>query len=65
MMEAPSGISASAFCTVNRRPLTSAPRYEDVRAFLHEFLRRRQANAAVATSDECDFSFKLTRIFSP
>src|SRR5439155_13403204 len=41
----------------------TAPRDEDVGAFVHELLRRRQANAAVATSDERDFPFKLPHGF--
>src|SRR5207245_10902121 len=43
----------------------TAPRDEDVRAFVHELLRRRQANAAVASSDERDFPFKLPYEFLP
>jgi hypothetical protein len=39
-------------------------RYEGVRAFVHKLLRRRKANAAIATGNECNFSFKLTHIFS-
>src|SRR5438874_2932748 len=38
---------------------TTAPRYEDVRAFVHKLLRRRKANAAIAASNECNFPFKL------
>src|SRR5207245_1130317 len=38
----------------------TAARDKDVRAFVHELLRRRKANAAVATSDEGSPSFKLT-----
>jgi hypothetical protein len=30
----------------------TAPRYEDVRAFVHELLRRRKADAAIATRNE-------------
>ena len=41
----------------------TAPCYEDVRAFVHKLLRRRKANAAIATSNECNFSFKLTHRF--
>jgi hypothetical protein len=33
--------------------------YEDERAFVHESLRRRKADAACASSDEGNFSFKL------
>src|SRR6058998_814639 len=40
----------------------TAPRDEDVRAFVHERLRGRKANAAVADSNECDFSFKITHV---
>ena len=118
MIEAPSGISGSAFCTVNRRPFTlmskieskrfsviepsaaysatpardlseeaieiakvrhvaletadvspdflhrrrqlriTASRDEDVRAFVHELLRGRKSDAAVATSNEWSLSFK-------
>src|SRR5205823_14163451 len=43
--------------------LLTASRDEHVRAFVHELLRRRQANAAIATSNECNFSFKLTHLF--
>jgi hypothetical protein len=43
----------------------TAPRDEDVRAFVHELLCRGQANAAVTTSDECSISFKLTHGFLP
>src|SRR5205807_3956354 len=41
----------------------TAPRDEDVRAFVHELLRRRKADAAIATSNEGDFSFKLSHVF--
>src|SRR5207249_6934551 len=41
----------------------TTPRDEDVRAFAHKQLGRREANAAIAASDECDFSFKLPHIF--
>src|SRR6266446_1159805 len=43
----------------------AAPRDEDVRAFVHELLRGRKANAAVATGNECSFSFKLTHDVLP
>src|SRR5256884_8086978 len=36
---------------------------EDVRAFVHKLLRRRKANAAIATSNESNFPFKLTHGF--
>src|SRR5437016_2620367 len=42
--------------------LLTAPRYEDVRALVHKLLRRRKANAAIATGNECNFSFKLTHV---
>src|SRR5262249_50318305 len=41
----------------------AAARDEDVRAFAHKLLRRREANAAIATSNECNFSFELTHVF--
>src|SRR5262245_53060062 len=41
----------------------TAPRDEDVRAFMHKLLRGRQANAAAAASNNCDFSLKLTHVF--
>src|SRR5438552_14943119 len=134
MMEAPSGSSGSAFCTVNRSPFTlmskiesysssvsepsgayfatpafantmssvpfsrpmcakrrsiaevrhvsaytghvaadllycrrhlriTAPRDEDVGAFVHEPLRRRQADAASAAGDECNLPVELAHIF--
>ena len=43
----------------------TAPRDEDVRAFVHKLLRGRQANAATAASNDCDFSLKLTHVCSP
>src|SRR5262245_18840408 len=46
-----------------RRLRLTAPGDEDVGAFLHELLRRRETDAAVATRDECDFSFKLAHVF--
>src|SRR5262249_8834559 len=45
-----------------RRGLT-APGDEDVGAFLHELLRRRETDAAVATRDECDLAFELAHVF--
>ena len=42
---------------------TTAPRDEDIRAFVHKLLRRRQANTAIATRDEGNFSFQLPHIF--
>src|SRR6266849_8722605 len=41
----------------------TACRYEDVRAFVHKPLRRRQANAAIAAGNERNFSFKLAHVF--
>src|SRR5712675_2716705 len=41
----------------------TAPSYEDVRAFFHKLLCRRKANAAIATSNECNFSFELVHVF--
>src|SRR5437870_2083546 len=41
----------------------TAPRDEDVGAFVHELLRRRQANTAVATGHECDLSIELTHVW--
>src|SRR5437762_11484502 len=41
----------------------TATRYEDVRAFVDKLLRRGKANAAIAASNECDFSFKLAHVF--
>ena len=37
--------------------------YEDVRAFVHKLLRRRQADTAIATSNEGNFSFELPHVF--
>jgi hypothetical protein len=37
----------------------TAPRDEDVRAFVHKLLCRRQANAARAPGDEGRFAFQL------
>src|SRR5262245_65918353 len=41
----------------------TAPRDEDVRAFVHKMLGSRKANAAAATRNERDFSFKLAHVF--
>src|SRR5262249_33374611 len=41
----------------------TAPRDEDVRAFVHKLLRSRQANAAAAASNDGDFSLKLPHVF--
>jgi hypothetical protein len=38
----------------------AASRNENVRAFVDETLRGRKTNPAIASGDECDFSFKLT-----
>src|SRR5215472_3837517 len=47
-----------------RRQLGLTPaRDEHVGAFVHELLRRREANAAIAASYECNFSFELTHVF--
>src|SRR5262249_47474592 len=46
-----------------RRLGLTAPGDEDVGAFLHELLRRRETDAAVATRDECDFPFELAHLF--
>src|SRR5215468_1111580 len=40
----------------------TAPRDEDVGAFAHKPLRRGKANAAIATRNERDFSFKLAHV---
>jgi hypothetical protein len=47
-----------------RQPRITAPCYEDVRALMHTLLRRRQANAAIAASNESHFSFQLPHMFS-
>ena len=36
---------------------------KNIRAFVHKLLRRREANTGAATTNECNFSFKLTDIF--
>src|SRR5882757_47181 len=41
----------------------TTPRDEDMRAFAHKPLRRRKANAAIATGNECDFSLKPVHVF--
>jgi hypothetical protein len=43
----------------------TAPGDEDVRAFFHELLRRREVDAAITTGNECNFSFKLAHAQSP
>jgi hypothetical protein len=40
----------------------AAPGDEDVGALADEPLRRRQADAAIATGDECDFPFQLSQV---
>jgi hypothetical protein len=35
---------------------------EDVRTFVHKLLRRRQTDAAIATCNECNFSFKPSHV---
>ena len=57
------GHVASDLLDRRRRLRLTAPGDEDVGAFLHELLRRRETDAAVATRDECDFSFKLAHVF--
>jgi hypothetical protein len=42
----------------------TAPRYEDVRAFVHKLLRGGKANAVIATSKECNFLQAYPYIFS-
>src|SRR5205823_2900418 len=42
---------------------TTAPRDEDIRAFVHKLLRRRQANAAIATRNEGNFPFQPAHTF--
>src|SRR5262245_45156526 len=41
----------------------TAPRDEDVGAFVHKLLRRGKANTAIATRNEGNFSFQLVHIF--
>src|SRR6516165_9737991 len=43
----------------------TAPRYEDVRAFVHKPLRRREADAARATGDEGSLSVQLAHVGLP
>src|SRR6266404_4559986 len=40
----------------------TAPRYENIRAFVHKSLRGSKTNTACAASYERDFSFKLAHI---
>src|SRR6266404_3817955 len=55
-------ISSNLLCRRSQLLLTTA-RYEDVRAFVHKLLRRGKANATIATSNECNSSFKFVHIF--
>jgi hypothetical protein len=55
-------ISSDFFYRPSQLRLTAA-RYEDVRAFVHKLLRRGKANAAIATGNERNFSFKLVHVF--
>jgi hypothetical protein len=43
--------------------LLTAPRYEDVCAFVDKLFRRGKANAAVAACNERNFSFEFTHKF--
>ena len=43
----------------------TAPRDEEVGAFAHELLGRRQANATTTTGNECNLSFELAHVCSP
>src|SRR5262245_25572509 len=56
---------ASDLLDRGRRLTLTASGDEDIGAFLHELLRRRETNAAVATRDEHDFSFELAHVFLP
>jgi len=38
-------------------------RYKDVRALVHKLLRRRKTDAAIAASNEGDFSVELAHVF--
>src|SRR5271166_3594369 len=55
--------SASSTLRMDRTRAMVAPRDKDVRAFVHELLGRRQADAAIATRNECNFSFKVVHVF--
>src|SRR5262249_3208062 len=57
------GHIASDLLDRRRRLGLTAPGDEDVGAFLHELLRRRETDAAVATRDECDLAFELAHVF--
>jgi hypothetical protein len=54
----------SADLLYRRSQLPIAPRYEDIRAFVHNLLRHGEANATIATSNECNFSSSLPIYFS-
>src|SRR5438445_2896088 len=43
--------------------LLTTPRYKHVGALVHKLLGRRKPDAAIATSNECNFSFEFTRVF--
>ena len=45
--------------------LITAPRDEAVGAFVHKLLHRGKANAAIATSNECNFPSSLFMYSSP
>jgi len=51
------------FLTAASQLRIAAPSYEDVRAFTHKLVRRRQTDATIATSNERDFSIKLGHVF--
>jgi hypothetical protein len=57
------GHASSDLFNRRRQLLFTAPRDENVRAFVHKLLRRRKTDAAIATGYECNFSFKLTHVF--
>jgi hypothetical protein len=59
------GDIASDLLYRRRQLRIAAPRDEDVRAFVHELLRRRQADAAIAASDERDFSRRACPCIPP
>src|SRR2546427_489950 len=44
---------------LDRRSQITAPRDEDVRALVYKLLRRRKANAAIATGNERDLAFEF------
>src|ERR1700687_5608403 len=53
---------SSDFRYRRRQLRVTAPRDEDVRAFVHKLLRRRQADAAIAARNEGNLSFQLTHV---